>query len=166
MNFASDEGIRQGGFEGFKAVSTLQTSGCCEVPDERGVYLVLSRNTKRPDFLSESIGGHFKGKDPTVEVGVLKSKWIRNSVVLYIGKAGGPGKAATLRSRVRQYLHFGQGKPIGHWGGRYIWQLADSSGLEICWKPTLNEIPREVEKGLIREFKVACKKLPFANLVC
>lgn len=88
MNLDSVEDIRQSGFKGFETISILQTSECRGVPDERGVYLVLRRNTKRPDFLSESIGGHFKGKDPTVEVGVLKSKWVRNSVVLYIGKAG------------------------------------------------------------------------------
>ncbi len=79
MNFASVEDVRQGGFEGFKAVSTLKTSGCCEVPDKPGVYLVLRLSTKRPDFLSESIGGHFKGKNPRVEVGVLESKWVEPS---------------------------------------------------------------------------------------
>jgi hypothetical protein len=164
MKYASVRQICQGGFKGFKAVSTLQPSGCCEVPDEPGVYLVLRLSAKRPDFLSESVGGHFKGKDPTVEVGVLKSKWVERAFVLYIGKAGGPGRLATLRSRLRQYTQFGKGIRIGHKGGRYIWQLRDSSDLVICWKRTPNEVPRDVEKGLIREFEVVYKKLPFANI--
>jgi len=104
MNFASVEDIRQGGFEGFKAVSTLQTSECCEVPEKPGVYLALRLNTKRPDFLSQSIGGHFKGKDSTVEVSRLRSKWVKDVLVLYIRKAGGPGKVATLRSRLKNLM--------------------------------------------------------------
>jgi hypothetical protein len=62
MNLASVGDIRQDSFEGFKAASILQTSDCCEVPDKPGVYLVLRLSTKRPDFLSESTGGHFKGE--------------------------------------------------------------------------------------------------------
>jgi hypothetical protein len=166
MNFESFDDLCGGGFEGFEAIATLQASGCSKVPNEPGVYLVLRLNTQHPPLLTRSTGGHFNGKNPTVEVGVLKSKWVRDALVLYIGKAGGPGKVATLRGRLRQYMQFGQGKPIGHWGGRYVWQLGDSSDLVICWKPTPNDIPREVEKGLIREFKAAHNNLPFANIVC
>jgi siroheme synthase-like protein len=164
MNFGSIDDIRQSGFKDFRAISTLQESGCCDVPDVPGVYLVLRPNTAPPDFLERSTGGHFKGKDPTVAVSRLKSKWVEDALVLYIGEAGGPSNKATLRSRLKLYMQFGQGKPVGHRGGRYIWQLRDSCDLLVCWKPTPNAVPREVEKGLIREFKAVYKKLPFANI--
>lgn len=166
MNFESVDAMRRSEFEGFKSMVCLQKSECCEVPAVPGVYLVLRSNIEHPSFLQSSTGGHFKGKDPTVEIEALKSKWVRDVPVLYIGKAGSIGGVATLRSRLRQYMQFGKGTPIGHWGGRYIWQLQDSPDLLICWKPTNKEIPREVEKGLIREFRAVYKRLPFANIVC
>jgi len=48
----------------------------------------LRPKTTRPCFLDESIGGHFKGKNPTVAVGTLENKWVDDALVLNIGKAG------------------------------------------------------------------------------
>jgi hypothetical protein len=162
VNFDSIDAIRQSGFVGFVTISALQKSKCCEVPTKPGVYLILRSNTARPDFLSESIGGHFKGKNPTVAVGELESKWVEDAVVLNVGKAG-PGKKATLRSRLNDYMCYGDGKRSGHSGGRYIWQLAHSDNLLVCWKITL-DVPRTVEKALMEEFERVYGKLPFANL--
>ena len=72
MDFDSIEDIRKAGFEGFVAISVLQTSSLVEVPDLPGIYLVLRPDKTRPDFLSESTGGHFKGKNPTVAESRLK----------------------------------------------------------------------------------------------
>ena len=162
MNFKSIDGIRQTGFDGFITIHALQASGCCEVPEKPGVYLVLRPSTTPPGFISESSGGHFKGKNPTVAVGQLESKWVEDTLVLNIGKAG-PGRA-TLRSRLRQYVQFGQGKAVGHRGGRYIWQLQHARNLLVCWKITIGAHPRTVESELIREFEEVYRRLPFANL--
>ena len=89
--------------------------------------------------------------------------WIENTAVLYIGKAG-PGRTATLKSRLQAYIQFGQGRPVGHRGGRYIWQLLHSCDLVVCWKATGSLSPRDVEKELIREFEVRYRELPFANI--
>jgi len=63
-------------------------------------------------------------------------------------------------------MQFGQGKAVGHYGGRYIWQLQDAKDLVVCWKVTLDDEPRVVEKQMIEEFKAAHGgKRPFANLV-
>ena len=65
-------------------------------------------------------GEFFKGKNPNVVLDELKKNWIDDTLVVYIGKAGGGNSKATLKSRLRQYFGFGQGKSIGHWGGRLI----------------------------------------------
>ena len=91
MKFDSIDDIKQSGFRGFVPISVLQASKCRQVPDEPGVYLVLRPGKTRPAFLSQSIGGHFKDKDPTVAVARLENAWIEESPVVYIGKAGAPG---------------------------------------------------------------------------
>jgi hypothetical protein len=59
---------------------------------------------------------------------------------------------------------FGNGKPVGHWGGRYLWQLKNSANLVLCWKATPHSDPGEVEHELIRSFIAHYGALPFANL--
>ena len=162
MNFDNIDDIRANGFDGFVAIPALQRSKCCEVPKKQGVYLILRPSIFSPEFLSESIGGHFKGQTPTVSLSELESKWVDGTLVLNIGKAG-PG-TATLRGRLKDYVQFGQGKAIGHRGGRYIWQLRQSCALLVCWKVISDTLPRTVEKDLLREFEAVYGKLPFANL--
>ena len=162
MDFKSIDDIKSAGFVGFKKISSLISNNCKCVPKEKGVYMVLIN--KKHDFLKESTGGHFKGKNPTVPVQKLKSNWVENTVVLYIGKAGGIRSKATLNSRLKQYVSFGSGKPVGHWGGRLIWQLSNNNDFIICWKETPNESPEELEKQLIADFESKYYKIPFANL--
>ena len=113
--------------------------------------------TGLPSFLSVSLGGRFKGKDPTVSSRELCENWVTGTPVVYIGKA------TSLRARLRQYRDFGNGKPVGHWGGRYIWQLADAAELLVAWKPTAGE-PRTIEAEMIAAFVQQFGKRPFANL--
>lgn len=129
-----------------------------DLPREPGVYLVWRVPIDPVVFLERSVGGHFKGKDPTVPPDVLKAKWVDGSPLLYIGKA------TNLRTRLRQYARFGQGAAIGHYGGRYIWQIESSQDLLIAWMSTVAEDPREVEVRLIGEFRQVFGAAPFANL--
>lgn len=163
MNFKNIEQIKEAGFTGFKTVRELSADSS-EIPQERGIYLVLNPNQSN-EFLSVGCGGHFKGRDPNVSISKLAENWVENTVVVYIGKAGKTGTAATLQSRLQQYLNFGKGQNVGHWGGRFIWQLKNSSDLVVCWKTLPTEDPREVEKNLIKEFISEYSKRPFANLV-
>lgn len=126
----SEVDLLKRGFGGFESISELQLSRCRRIPDDPGVYCVLKAKTTSSTFLVESVGGHFKGKNPTVAVRLLETNWISDASVLYIGKAGGDSNA-TLRSRIDRYMSFGQGKPVGHRGGRYIWQLRDSQDLSV-----------------------------------
>lgn len=164
LDFGTIDSIRASGFTGFRTVAHLRDTCLKEVPDLPGVYMVLAEPYLVPKFLSVSVGGHFKGRDPTVPIAELKANWVAGAIVLNIGKAGGSGTSATLRRRISQYLRFGSGKPVGHRGGRHIWQLEGSDQLVVCWMTTLEEEPRDVEANLIASFVKTYGKRPFANL--
>ena len=150
-------------FEGFLTARELWAGSTSLIPDAQGVYLVLRASIKPPVFLATSPAGWVKGKDPTVSTSVLSENWVEGVHVLYIGKAGGQGSGAGLRSRLKQYLGNGRGGKHAHRGGQYIWQLADASELIFCWKETPEEDPEEVEGQMIAEFRQAHGKRPFAN---
>ncbi len=156
--------LRERGFTGFHSVSHLQRTRCLDVPVERGVYVVVRDTAAPPEFLAQSVGGRYRQKDPSVAVEVLKERWVEAARVLYIGRARGPGVRSLLQQRVKRYLRFGQGKAVGHWGGRYIWQLLDHVALQIAWLSTPDEDPAAVEAALLDGFSLCYRRLPFANL--
>ena len=164
LDFHARDSIQSSEFTGFRTVAHLRGTGLKDVPDLPGVYMVLADPDFVPRFLPVSVGGHFKGQDPTVPIPELEANWVTDAIVLYIGKAGGSGTKATLRRRIGQYLRFGAGKRVGHRGERYIWQLEGSDQLVFCWKPTLEEEPRDVEGKLIAAFRETYGRRPFANL--
>lgn len=131
------------------------------LPDIPGVYVVVRTSVSAPVFLECGSGGYFKGRNPNVEIPVLEKKWIGSEAVVYIGKAG-----TSLRRRINDYLRFGAGRNVGHWGGRYIWQLADHENLLFCWKILSGaDEAASVEEQMIIEFSMNhYGQLPFANL--
>ena len=151
MFTASD--LRGQGFLGFVAWSAFAPK---EAPDSGGVYVVVHPATDDPSFALTSCGGHFKGREPSVGIDVLGRKWLAGVETVYIGKA------TSLRTRLGQYRSFGAGQPVGHWGGRYIWQLADPRELRVCWKPSAT--PELEESAMLRDFVASHGSLPFANL--
>jgi len=163
MTFNNIEEIREAGFTGFKKVSELFHDSS-SIPAIKGVYLVLYNDNKLPKFLTQGTGGFFKGKDPNMPLSFLDNNWVNDTVVVYIGKAGKDGSSATLKSRLKQYLSFGKGKNVAHYGGRLIWQLKNSRDLIVCWKELLNDDPRTIESKLIKEFYSLYSQRPFANL--
>lgn len=156
MNFTDIQSIQSAGFTGFKTIKQLRTEKTI-IPKTNGVYLILNPHMDC-SFLEIGTGGFFKGRNPNVDVELLRENWIENSPIVYIGKA------TSLHKRLGQYFRFGEGKNVGHWGGRFIWQMANSCDLIVCWKET-KENPREVEKLLIQEYIGHYGKRPFANLV-
>jgi len=156
MTFNDIDEIKNAGFKGFKKMSELFLDNSM-LPDTNGVYLVLNIDNRPGEFLTVGSGGRFKDKDPNISLADLKSNWVDNTKVVYIGKA------TSLRTRLRQYFGFGQGKNIGHYGGRLIWQIKYSKDLVVCWK-SLTTNPREFEADLIQEFVKTYGCRPFANL--
>lgn len=117
----TSEGLATRGFVGFERFAAMLSD---RPPVSPGVYVVLREKLSRPAFLSRSPAGWFKGQDPTVAVAELEAAWPEGAHCVYIGKAG-PGAAGTrgLRQRIRELRQYGDGRPVGHQGGRRIWQL-------------------------------------------
>ena len=169
MLFQDENAMREAGFTGFRTVNELWRDPSV-IPKVKGVYFVLYPGREMPEFVEIGTGGYFIGRDPNVPLDMLRSNWVDGVPVIYIGKAGGTSSTtgnmskATLQKRIRQYLRFGHGEDVGHYGGRLIWQIKDPGNLIFCWKPLRTEEPRAVEAALIREFLDTYHKLPFANL--
>jgi hypothetical protein len=144
------------GFEGFLTTRELSAGRLKDVPSSPGIYVVISAAAGQPSFLASSIGGRFKGKDPTVAESALVTRWVAATDVLYIGKAD------QLKRRIAQLCRYAAGEPVGHWGGRYLWQVVGCENFSIAWLP--GEDPFEGERRLIEEFKEEFGCLPFANI--
>lgn len=157
----SRDGLAELGFTGLVSFATLHA---IDVPTESGVYMVLRPDEEPPVFRAKSSAGWFKKKDPSVDIAKLGSAWLSNASVLYIGKAaaGMHGKRG-IRKRLREYRRHGEGAAVGHWGGRYIWQLAQSERLLVAWMRTPGVGPESVESQLISEFERTFGARPFAN---
>jgi hypothetical protein len=153
----SIEMLRTRGFEGFARARDLYLERCASVPTSSGVYAVLRTAAAAPEILAASRGGLFKGKNPTVPMGRIKARLVAEAPTIYIGKGD------NLQRRLRQLLDFGNGKPVGHYGGRLLWQLADSDDYIIAWRPSPDA--RAAESQLVDEFHAEFGSLPFANLV-
>lgn len=83
------------------------------------------------------------------------------------GRTGaGPRRvpATRVKKRLGEYRRYGEGEPIAHAGGRYIWQLKDSSNLLVAWLQTPGQDPKLIEDQFIAEFAQQYGKRPFANL--
>ena len=174
MKFGSIEDLKKAGFKGFVPVSQLKSDGIhayCDRQadaelDRPGVYMVVRTGDSEPVFVPEGSGGHFKGRNPNVSVDELRANWVKDTCVVYIGKAGGGASKAILRKRIGQYIRFGSGEPVGHWGGRYIWQLDDADNLLFCWRAAKeSEGAEDLESEFIATFKAQYGGFrPFANL--
>jgi hypothetical protein len=155
--------IKKEGFVGFKTIRELWQD-MSAVPKEKGIYLIINPTMSLPEFLVKGSGGFHKQRDPNIPIASLSEHWVKESRVIYIGKAGGKKSPVTLRKRLGQYLEFGKGKPVGHYGGRLIWQLQHHPELLVAWKVTPTADPREEERKLISKFEAFYNQLPFANL--
>lgn len=120
-----------------------------------GVY-VVALTSPTPDFVSESVGGWFKGRCPSVSIDALRTKWVPGTEVLYVGRA------SNLRRRIGQLVRFGHGQAVGHWGGRYLWQLGAHADFVVTWRSDADPVAAETE--LLAQFEDRFGALPYANL--
>lgn len=147
--------LEEQGFAGWVPFEALRYASPC--PANGGVYVVYRDPTRPPSYSPTSVGGWFKGRDPTVTADGLAQNWVDLAEIIYIGKAN------DLRRRLKQYADFGAGQPVGHWGGRLIWQLDGCAAHLVAWRETPGEVPEQVEADMIALFRAQYGKPPFAN---
>ena len=159
----NEQTLKDDGFAGFRPFEQLDIN---RVPRAPGIYVVLKPEGFEQVFLAKSLGSRFKKRDPSLPHPVLEAEWVENADVLYIGKAG-PGSTGNrgLRKHIQEFTDFGRGKPVGHWDGRLIWQLADAQSLVIAWKELAASEVNSAEATYHAEFVRIYGRLPFANLV-
>jgi hypothetical protein len=157
------ESLKQDGFTGFRPLADLDIN---RIPQKPGIFVVLRPEGFQPQFLAKSTAGIFKKKDPTLKAEALDAEWVDGADVLYVGKAG-PGSKGNrgLRRQIQEFVHFGKGKPPGHWDGRLIWQLAAAGSLIVAWKELPVEQLNVAEAGYHAAFREEFGQLPYANLV-
>jgi hypothetical protein len=143
------------GFRGFLPMGELRPP-FAQIPPVPGLYAV-TLEPPTSALLERSVGGHFKGRDPTVRVALLEEKRVPGASAVYLGRAN------DLCKRIGLLVRFGRGEPVAHWGGRYLWQLAAHDELRIAWRP--EDDPVRAESELLDEFESVFGQLPFANLV-
>lgn len=155
--------LKDDGFAGFRSFEQLDIN---RVPRAPGIYAVLKPEGFERVFLAKSSGARFKKRDPSLPHPALEDEWVQNADVLYIGKAG-PGSTGNrgLRKHIQEFTDFGRGKPVGHWDGRLIWQLAHSQSLLIAWKELPASEVNSAEARYHAKFIGIYGRLPFANLV-
>lgn len=154
------------GFTPHAIKDLAQPGGTSRLRREQGVYVVYTPKNFVPNFLPEKNGFLFRGKPAFIPLDVLEAKWVEGMRVIYIGKAGGSGKKATLYSRLNAYIRFGQRKGAAHWGGRHIWQLGNIMQCFIAEMPLTADVePSTLETALIKAFRKQNNegRLPFAN---
>lgn len=126
-----------------------------------GTYVVSrERGADPPAWVTPSpVGLTWRG-DPSVSIEQLEANWVPGAQVVYIGKA----KDRRLRSRLREFLRYGEGRGGRHAGGRLIWQLPDPWMLLVAWRGLPAEANALVaEDELIAKFRTVYDKPPFAN---
>lgn len=155
-------GLRAMGFEGFRSVRDLRRDDCRDLPRDNGVYVMVRDREGEPRFNVKGTAASWRGQNPNVKVDDLKEKWVPGAIVMYVGRAAGTGVRGKLQQRIKRWLRFGEGKNVAHWGGRYVWQLADAYDLPVAWKPCKDAVRQEV--ALLNAFEAKYGALPFANL--
>jgi hypothetical protein len=146
-------------YGGWVVSTELRPGGGAVVDEGPGTYVVYRVTDAEPVFLDANPGGRFKGRDPSVPLEHLKANWVAGAHVVYIGKAD------NMTVRVRAMAAFGARVRAAHWGGRLVWQLADSRELLFAWRPLRAAFSTALadEVDMIRLFCVAYGRPPFAN---
>ncbi|HEY9723113.1 MAG TPA: hypothetical protein V6D47_13975 [Oscillatoriaceae cyanobacterium] len=144
------------GLRGLFTLPQLQDGQLTTAPDGPGIYTVWRLDPGKPRFARGSAAGHYKGRDPSIPLEALQAHWVPEAGLLFAAKA------ANVRTRVRLLVNFAAGKPVAHWDGRALWQLADADELLVAWAAA-DDPDAALARLLGRFTEQTGRPLPFAN---
>ena len=135
----------------------LNKIGTKEVPNESGIYFVISLNDIEEKQIKEKFLYKIeaKGKFKPLSLSDLNEKFDKvknnkNAKIVYIGKAD--GEKNKLHDRiVKQYM----GTKYNHAGGRAIWQIEGVENFYLAWIEEKNA--HQIESDLIQAYAFLIK---------
>ena len=134
----------------------LNKIGTKEVPNESGIYFVISLNDIKEIEIKKNFLYKIEAKGKFKPFSDLNEKFNKvknnkNAKIVYIGKAD--GEKNKLHDRiVKQYM----GTKYNHAGGRAIWQIEGVENFYLAWIEEENA--HQIESDLIQAYAFLIKK--------
>jgi hypothetical protein len=98
----------------------------------------------------------------------LRTRWIEDVELVYIGCAGATSSSRTLHKRIGDLPKHGAGKITTsgpHKGGERLWQCIGWEDFTLAWKATdPYPAPHNLEVAIGQRFERLTGQLPFANV--
>lgn len=147
--------------ENIHLIKNLYFDGLINVPNEKGIYVVLKPEEMILNLLPTTTAiTSYNNRNLLYDLDALNKKYNNSDkTLLYIGKAG--GEKNKLKSRIGQLVRYGYGEVDNHRGGRAIWQIQNNKDLLIGY--FLCNEPNSKEKELLEKYKDMYGVLPLAN---
>lgn len=165
---ATKVGLLISGFRGFMTLHALLKRGVPPDPALRncGVYAVVTPPGYEPAFVPPEVARERGNVLRPWPVERLRDKWVARAETVYIGIAGvrTPRALAERLTELARHASGRTGRNGPHKGGEILWQLESFEAFEVGYLPTGGPpAPRKLERALLRAFREATGKLPFAN---
>ena len=133
----------------------LNKIGTKEVPNESGIYFVISLNDIEEKQIKEKFLYKIEAKGKFKPLSDLNEKFDKvknnkNAKIVYIGKADGE-KNKLYDRIVKQYM----GTKYNHAGGRAIWQIKGVENFYLAWIEEKNA--HQIESDLIQAYAFLIK---------
>ncbi len=159
--------LGQGGFGGIESIQQLMLNGCKNIPNKKGIFMVLTTDIEYPGFCTEEqIKNKYQVANLKKPLSAIleeaQNRWIENNYILFIGGTTSTG----LKERIKNFIKFGKGETDDRCGGWYVWLLRCLCPILLCWV-SLPDVcnPINVRDSLIREFKKYHNgNQPYANV--
>ncbi len=148
------------GFQGFTKLCFLQEAFLKQVPEQPGLFAILRKDDADPGFLELPEARALPPSAWRIDTASLRSRWIVDASVLYLGEASQASREHSLRDAIRQlcWPSKHQTSPLTR-HGQLVWYVRGSQEFEAAWCVA----PTHSFDQLLEEFEGAHGAVPFAN---